>query len=163
MRPDKGFQTVTTIACDGRTMAGDGQASRGQLITARSAQKIVMFEDGRIVGTAGEKPCCRKFLEWLREGGTRPKLKDVAALVLHRDGRLVYHTDSDPEGTETEIPNAIGSGCEIAIGAMMAGAPPTRAVEIAANRDVYTGGKITVFGLPDLPHSGRNSRPNQFY
>jgi ATP-dependent protease HslVU (ClpYQ) peptidase subunit len=137
---------MTTIACDGKTMAGDGLAARNTLITTLDATKVAMLDDGRIVGTAGEKPCCRRFLAWLQDGGARPKLKDLAALVLHPDGRLVYHTDSDPEGTVTGIPNAIGSGCEIAIGAMLAGLSPERAVEIAADRDVYTGGTITVFG-----------------
>jgi len=136
---------MTTIACDGKSMAGDGLAARETLITVLDAIKVTRLDDGRIVGTAGEKPDTRKFRAWLQEGGTKPKLKDLAALVLHPDGRLVYHTDSDIEGTPTGLPNAIGSGCEIAIGAMLAGLSPEKAVEIAATRDVYTGGTITVF------------------
>jgi ATP-dependent protease HslVU (ClpYQ) peptidase subunit len=138
---------MTTIACDGKSMAGDGLATRSTLVTAFDAQKVTMLDDGRIIGAAGEKPDTRKFRAWLQDGGPRPKLKDLAALVLHPDGRLVYHTDSDPEGTATGIPNAIGSGCEVAIGAMLAGLSPEKAVEIAAARDVYTGGTITVFRI----------------
>lgn len=135
---------MTTIATDGKSMAGDGLAVRSSLITTFDAQKVTILDDGRIVGAAGERPDCRKFRAWLQDGGPRPKFKDLAALVLHPDGRLMYHTDSDPDGTPTGIPNAIGTGCEIAIGAMLAGFSPEEAVTVAAERDVYTGGKITV-------------------
>jgi ATP-dependent protease HslVU (ClpYQ) peptidase subunit len=42
-------------------------------------------------------------------------------------------------------PFAIGTGRTAALGAMKAGATARQAVEIAAQIDVYTGGKITSY------------------
>lgn len=138
---------MTTIATDGKSMAGDGLAVRNSLITAFGSPKVVRLNDGRIVGAAGEKPCCHKFRAWLQDGDPKPKFRDFSALVLHPDGRLFYHTDSDVEGTLAEAPNAIGTGSEIAIGAMLAGKSPEEAVAIASQRDVYTGGEIVSFRI----------------
>lgn len=135
---------MTTIATDGKSMAGDGMSSRDSLITAVRSVKVERLSDGRIVGAAGDKPDCARFRKWLCDGGQAPKFKDFAALVLHPDGSLVYHTESDISGTATEAPNAIGSGAEIAIGAMEAGATPEQAIQIAAKRNAWTGGLITV-------------------
>jgi hypothetical protein len=138
---------VTTIACDGKSMAGDGLAARGSLITAFNSEKVVRLDDGRIVGTAGNKADCYKFRAWLRDGGPIPKFKDFAALVLQSDGRLSYHTEDYPAGSPTEAPNAIGTGQEIAIGAMLAGKTPAEAVTLAAMRDIHTGGVIISYDI----------------
>jgi ATP-dependent protease HslVU (ClpYQ) peptidase subunit len=138
---------MTTIATDGKSMAADGLSFRGSLITAFNSVKVERLEDGRIVGAAGDKPECVRFRQWLREGGKPPKFKDFCALVLSPDGSLTYHTEADMEGTPTEAPNAIGSGEEVAIGAMEAGATAEQAIEITRKRNAHTGGLITVVHL----------------
>lgn len=138
---------MTTIATDGKSMAGDGLATRRDMITCETAIKVHRLADGSLFGGAGDKPELAALRAWIDGGekGPRPKAKDMVALVLKPSGELWYYTES--AGAPTEVPNAVGSGEELAIGAMEAGASPEEAVAIAARRNTATGGKITVLEL----------------
>lgn len=47
-----------------------------------------------------------------------------------------------------------GSGCDLALGALMAGAKAPHAVDIASVIDVYTGGKVVSYNIiEELKHS----------
>lgn len=56
----------------------------------------------------------------------------------------VYELDGWTWVRNTNGIYAVGSGARLAIGAMMAGASVAEALEIAAARDPYTGGKLHV-------------------
>jgi len=138
---------MTTIATDGKSMAGDGQASSHGTITDRSKTKVSRLANGDIVGCAGTAEHRALFIQWL-EGGDRPRIKEpFEALILSSNGSLRYCCEKLLEGNETEAPTAIGSGMDFAIGAMDAGACPEKAVRIASERDPHTGGKIIVLSL----------------
>jgi len=136
---------MTTIATDGRSMAGDGLAtSQTVAITDRKMVKVWRLEDGRIVGCAGDRSDALAFRDWLN-GSERPKIvKSFEALVLNMDGTAQYFCDPRLIGDIVELPTAIGSGMSFALAAMDAGASPDQAVRIAAERDPFTGGDITV-------------------
>jgi hypothetical protein len=139
---------VTTIATDGKTMAGDGRTCRDDLVTSEVSVKIHRLADGSLFGGAGISHETRALRDWLDKGGegSPPKAKDLAALVLKPNGELWYYcNDSAP--SLTSAPNAVGTGEQLAIGAMEAGASPERAVEIASRRDVHSGGKVTSLSL----------------
>lgn len=136
---------MTTIATDGLTMVGDGQREHRGTITNRQAQKVRRLDDGSLLGTAGCVAFGDQVVEWLSKGGDKPKLsgdEGFASLLLRPDGKL-FLVGHECEPSEIEAPYAIGSGMDLAIGAMMAGASPRRAVEIAAMCDPGTGGSIT--------------------
>ncbi len=137
---------MTTIACDGRSMAGDGREIECNTITGNAVSKVRRLDDGRIVGIAGNVTDGNAFVRWLSEGGQKPKLPNFKALVLSPDGSLTWY-DAKLEGLNSEAPAAIGSGMDHALTAMDAGCSPERAVELAALRDPGTGGKITVIHL----------------
>lgn len=139
---------MTTIACDGKSMAGDGRACRNDLIVNEAAVKVHRLADGSLFGGAGDKHELQELRAWLDAGaqGSPPKAKDFAAFVLKRNGELWYHTDRSVP-VLTEAPNAVGCGEELAIGAMEAGASAQQAIEIASRRNTSTGGKITALHL----------------
>jgi ATP-dependent protease HslVU (ClpYQ) peptidase subunit len=144
---------VTTIATDGKSMAGDGQRNHQSTITNRQAQKVRRLADGTLVGTAGDVAFGEMFVEWLEQGGERPKYEGDAgftALVLKLSGELLL-AGQDCKSTPIEAPYAIGSGMDLAIGAMRMGAAPDHAVLIASEYDPHTGGAITSFDLTAVP------------
>ena len=137
---------MTTIATDGKSMAGDGQACVESMVTTFDRVKVHRLPDGALLGCAGDSGEIIAFRKWLVEGGKHPRLKELSALLLRTDGVLLYYCEFE-EPSVMSIPAAIGSGRAIAIGAMEAGASPERAVEIAAKRDTGTGGMITALHL----------------
>ena len=137
---------MTTIATDGKSMAGDSLTTAGSL-AVRHAPKVHRLSDGRIVGACGITAECVKIIRWLEGGGDKPELSDdVAALVLNLDG-TVCHIDHKLELLDYLVPCSVGSGGDIALGAMLAGRTPKEAVEISALRDTCTGGEITELHL----------------
>jgi len=137
---------MTTIATDGQSMAGDGLAvdHRGTIVD-HTRPKVRRLADGRIVGASGSSFDADSWAAWVEGGkkGDCPVQDDrFGALILSSDGILWV----DHKGREiaTPAPIAIGSGQDIAIGAMMAGATPGEAVNIACKRDPHSGGRIKV-------------------
>ena len=142
---------MTTIACDGKSLAADGMATCNGIVTDRNMIKIWKLKDGRLLGCAGDAGTAIAFREWL-EGGEKPELNDnFDALVLNRDGECFYYSRPNLVPVPAELPTAIGSGMGFAIAAMDAGATAVRAVEIACGRDTLSGGHITVLHLEPAP------------
>lgn len=137
---------MTTIATDGKTMAGDTQTTGGNhRVSFRP--KVHRAPDGRLFGSSGLTWCCERFARWMMEGGEKPELdEDFCALVLNTDGSIDYYCRKF-EPVRYQAPMAVGSGDDLAIGAMLAGKGPAEAVAIAIERDVRSGGDITVLEL----------------
>lgn len=106
----------------------------------------VLRHDGALIGIAGSVKDAVAWLEWYTAGkrGNRPRVEaGFAGLILRTDG--VYGVSSD--GFEMPIErghHGIGSGGGYAVAAFKGGAAPKRAVEIACEIDVNSGGKIHV-------------------
>jgi hypothetical protein len=147
---------LTTIACDGKSMAADSQTSNGQIYGY--GQKVWRAPDGRIFGACGDTAQCIKFRRWMMEGGEFPKLNEsLTALILNPDGTVDW-IDEDGEMIRMMTPCSAGSGGDFATGAMEAGATPEEAVAIAAKRDTGTGGVITVLHLEEGSKASPASR-----
>jgi ATP-dependent protease HslVU (ClpYQ) peptidase subunit len=132
---------MTTIAWDGRTLAGDGRRTADDVIVTDTAIKVHRVGNA-LVGYAGVCSLQAKFLEWVEKGGDWPfgKDPDFTGLVI-RNGKAVMYLDENPD--ECPTPWAIGSGRHAALAAMRAGADAAKAVEIAKTMDVFTGGTVT--------------------
>lgn len=138
---------MTTIACDGKSMAADGMVSCEGTVFGRNAVKVRRLNDGRIVGVCGSAYNIEPFSEWLNDGGDKPELPDeFEALVLRPDGICLCYNNKCQSIVE-ELPTASGGGKDFALAALDAGCSPERAVEIACQRALGTGGKITVIHL----------------
>lgn len=144
---------MTCIATDGKTMAGDGRALIGQLITTEERVKLIRTPDGSVVGVAGDATAGALVRQWFEKGedlSCIPAVKPgeepgtpFEALVLRPDGRVEL-LDWNFTATQLALPAAIGSGREVAIGLMMAGLSPKEAVERTMTRVASVGGKVTV-------------------
>lgn len=137
---------MTTIATDGKTMAGDSLTTGGNHRVAFHP-KVKRAADGSLFGCSGLSWCGERFARWMTEGGEKPELHDeFSALVLKPDGTVEYYCQK-LEPVSYVVPMAIGSGDDLAIGAMLAGKTPAEAVAIAIERDKNSGGTITVLEL----------------
>lgn len=138
---------MTTIACDGHWMAADGMVTnRNRVIVELDAVKVRRLKDGSVIGYAGVYhigEALRAFLD-----GDTAEVEacgEWTAIRLMPDGSGLYYCDKHPtSGAPCSWPATLGTGGEMALGAMLAGATPKRAVELAAKRDTDTGGSITV-------------------
>ena len=143
---------MTTVATDGLSMAGDGQREHRGTIVTSAAEKVRRLSDGRIVGTAGCVATGIKAVKWLEGGGDAPDFPsdvEFSALILYPTG-IVEMMGHECVLMPVALPFAIGSGMDLAIGAMEAGADPAKAVLIASMRDPGTGGVITSIERPSL-------------
>lgn len=138
---------MTTIATDGTTMACDGRGCVGDIIVSDKGAKIYRLGDGSLLGLSGAAFAGDQFADWLDNGARKDEFpKDIGEYrVLHLlvDGMVRYYSEHSARAWRpAELPIAIGSGGELATGAMLAGASPAEAVEIASLRDPFTGGEI---------------------
>lgn len=138
---------MTTIATDGKSMASDGMCKdQCDTIVMMTREKVRRLSDGRIVGASGNSFDIESWIQWLEAGksGLCPIEGDqFGGLILMLDGTVRW---VDYKGRETivDLPAATGSGQDLAIGAMEAGATAAAAIEIACKRDPYSGGLITI-------------------
>jgi ATP-dependent protease HslVU (ClpYQ) peptidase subunit len=142
---------MTTIATDGKSIAADGQSTAGDMITSTTSIKLTRLPDGSIVGGCGELAPMRRAINCLHAPDAHPDdfTGEFSLLRLFPDGRVSVY-DGCLFGFDIPAPAAVGTGREFAMGAMLAGKGPKQAVEIATQRDVYSGGNITVME-PDKP------------
>jgi ATP-dependent HslUV protease subunit HslV len=138
---------MTTIATDGKSMAGDGLCTdHTETIVDMARPKVFRLSGGRIAGGAGNSFDVDAWMAWLEAGkaGPCPIASDrFNGVILTLDGTILW-VDYKGREVPSPAPVAIGSGQDFALGAMAAGASPARAVEIACARDCYSGGEITV-------------------
>lgn len=128
-------------------MASDGVSIAADVIICRGRNKLVRLKDGSIFGCAGDNRHREVVAAWLNDEAKQPKVNDnFAALQLMPSGEIRYYGD-DLNWTVIDAPAAVGSGSQFALGALDAGADTAQAIEIAARRDPWTGGQITVLKL----------------
>lgn len=139
---------MTTIATDGVSIAGDSLATSGDLVAFRSVVKIWRFKDS-LYGACGLSTDLLKFKEWQKsdeDAEDTPTLSEgFSGIKLSRKG--VWHFDNAFAPHKAPKLWATGSGRELALGALYAGATAHRAVSIAAKLNVNTGGPIRVLYL----------------
>lgn len=152
---------MTTIAAWGREIAGD------TLVTNNGCRvgyvsKIVYFEEqGHYIGASGSMRIVDVLHEMSRNGEVWETWREFSELFRKRlgsdevdgsliavDGSNVWTADSNLNWVRAvEGRSAIGSGSEIAVGALYGGVGVVDAVEIACMIDVYSGGEIEYFIL----------------
>lgn len=136
---------MTTIATDGFALAGDGRSTRNDSVTGRDRIKVIPLLDGSIVGGAGRTADAERAMRHLLADEPGDVKGDYVLLRLFPNGKIATYEGSVLSPIFMKAPQAIGSGSDIAMGAMLAVAAAKEAVQIAAKIDVYTGGKITSY------------------
>lgn len=132
---------MTTVVTDGKVIAVDSQV-KGQFVMQGPYQKLWRLDDGSVIGFCGHCTAWRPVVEWLN-GGEKPQFKkaDFSAIILKPNGDLVY-LDEEMHKEPIFAPYAVGTGSQFALGALLHGATPEEAVEIACKLDSDSGGKV---------------------
>lgn len=141
---------MTTIATDGKTMAADSRVTGGFMNTHR---KLYSIGDS-VFGIAGTVSKVLRVVDWISAGcpdGSKPDVDDEFA-ILQLSPQGLWHWDHAlrPFQYGTSYA-AIGSGAQFALGAMLAGKNPAKAVAIACELDECSGPPIEVARLPRQP------------
>lgn len=147
---------MTTITYRDGMMAADTTTFfRG--IAVGTSHKIELIE-GYLVGCAGDASSGKLFKSWfvdrfLRDVPEKAAFahdSEINALTIAPDGRVTcWDIQLEPIRLKAQF-HAIGSGADVALGAMAMGANARQAVEIAMRFDAHTRGKIDVLRLPAL-------------
>lgn len=135
---------MTTIAWDGRSLAGDTQSSVcGNRV---KAQKIWRLNDDLLFGGSGEFQIVLAVKDWLNGGAEKPKLPSDAEFsgLLIRRGRAFRLWSYLVEVEILEPYAACGTGQDFALAAMFLGKSAEEAVWVACQFDVNTGGDVEV-------------------
>lgn len=140
---------MTVVAYRDGVLASDSAASEGDTI-AHGIKKIYRVR-GNLIGCAGYLSDISKFINWFRAGGEEdefPKMKDLSALMVSREGNVYCYDHIGPTPTQiTSSYCATGSGMQIALGAMYAGADAVQAVKAAIKHNGGCAGPVRTLRL----------------
>ncbi len=143
---------MTTIAVKDGHLAGDHCISIGDTLVISNSPKVVRRHDGDMCGVAGSLSYGCAFIEWFlggekgdRPGGSSEERQPDRAIIVREDGSIEHYDNGDKHVAVITTPYyAIGSGRDIALGAMGGGLSAEEAVRIATVHDAYTRLPITV-------------------
>lgn len=142
---------MTTIVYDhkNKQIAVDGRTTRSDIVCSDNSEKF-RFVDGQVwffTGIAGDQ---QLLVDWFTAGKDKPALVPECEALVIIDGK-VYSNMVAEHGVscqhELKFDESIGSGSKFALAALDHGKSAKEAVEYAATRDIYSGGKITVFSV----------------
>lgn len=136
----------------------DGVIAADTLVThhgSRVAHTQKIFRvNGWLIGASGTLGAVRPAMAWVLDGAdlSRPidfgKVEDAAATFVSPEGVRYYVDTGNPFLVEEVSPfTAMGSGADVARGAMFHGATAVEAVEAAISIDISCGGQIHWLGL----------------
>lgn len=136
---------MTTIAFDGKILAADSAMAWGELFLPAAASKI-MTDQKILIALAGKVTDGRALARWLMAGETKddfPRgIDDDVVLFAHDRKNGSRFVGANGHSECVAAPYANGGGCEVAMGAMMAGANAVEAVRIACKLQVRSRGPI---------------------
>lgn len=124
---------MSVIAWDGQTLAADTCCAYGNIV--RNESKIFFCKEGVWMGCVGNYEDGYKVKEWLEGKEAKPKeLKNSTCLIIRKSkiGKPVATLleEGMQEIPLSSTPFAIGSGKDMAMGAMLAGYNARAAVEL---------------------------------
>jgi len=136
---------MTTIAWDGKTLAVDSMASANGTVISYRVKKLYLSV-GRFsaVAISGSVPAMHEVIAWVRSGEKEspPEIEGNLIGITENGDAFALWPNTSKLFLKIEEPWTGGSGWELAMGAMDAGATAIKAVKIASKRDTNTGGRI---------------------
>lgn len=132
---------MTTIAWDGKILAGDRQTS----MFNGDATKVHRLPNGDLFGACGHLEDAHAVMAWINNGqddDKKPKVEDGFHAIIIRNGKLHAF-----EKKLVMIPYqrpffAVGSGRDFAMAAMLLGKTAVDSIVIASQLDVDTGNSV---------------------
>lgn len=152
---------MTTIATDGVTIAADGLRCSGDEPLSYAERKLVV-DSGVIYAFMGDFAAMPAAIAWHKAGADpreAPRHWDGpdggwTLIVIERGPKCTLYRSRLPYPDPHPFPQAFGSGCNFAMGALLAGASPRNAIEVASRLNVYTGGEIQVVNIAEALAGG---------
>lgn len=138
------------MAADSRAYAGDTHPV-GQKLKAHRIEKGPL--EGSLLGITSSQPGFAEcFKNWVTDGMMMEDIvnstPDIEALLVKPDGSIFYFYDGYvAAGPLTGKVFTLGSGKRYALGAFIAGATASEAVEIACQCDTMCGLPVTTLSL----------------
>lgn len=129
---------MTTIAYDGRSLAGDTQTS---LFNDRYV-KVRTLSDGRLYGACGELQDMIAVRQWLEFSGDKPKVEDGFACIVIAAGECLHYENKLVAMPVAHPHFAVGSGRDFAMAAMQLGKSAAEAITVAHALDIHTGAEV---------------------
>ena len=135
---------MTIICWRNGILASDSQMTNG--ILAGKTKKLFKINNAAI-GFSGDLVDGLKLIEFLRSNDEQPPTlsEDFEALAMDlRTGKCTYYEKQLVPVPILDKFEAIGTGSELAMGAMEHGATAIEAVRVAIKRDINSGGRVVV-------------------
>jgi hypothetical protein len=146
---------MTTIAWDGKLVAVDSQRTRNGDVIVSLTEKKFRIKNNVVYVFMDTPALFKPMVSWVENGANSAIVpKDApgsdSTLFVFEHFRCIKYATDMPYPDEYIAPDAWGRGYEFALGALLAGANATRAIEIASLKDVYTGGSVRTIALTTL-------------
>ncbi len=138
---------MTTIAYKHGILAADTLCTSGMDLRIGNITKIWMGKSymGGLSGTISDGALFKKWLVKDNLKGDIPDFsKDLKAVIIGRDHNIYYMAIAGILVPVDATCAASGTGEEVALGAMHAGASAEQAVEISIGLDIYSGGDVHI-------------------
>lgn len=140
---------MTTICYRGGFLAADTLVTCGGTVLGH-ATKVAVTPSGLLVGAAGTAGYCQRVMDWaVDEDGDipLPKSDESQLLIIDNDNQITLVDAGGSFEIESDY-ISIGSGSDHALAVLAMGGSAMRAVEIASQLDIYTGGEVTFVRRP---------------
>ena len=140
---------MTTVAYRDFSMASDSSCFIGSthILSMRKVWRV----GGGLVGCAGDVADIMKFVRWLKDGADEddyPEMESLEAIVIAPTGIARAYENGHSQGMLIRDPYcAIGSGRDVALGAMFAGSDARTAVKAAIRHTGQSKAPVRVFRL----------------
>lgn len=145
---------MTTIIATKNKLVSDSKVTLGKGYFY-SADKIIKVK-GMLIGAAGLAGDCSRFLEWAKDdfkAKSKPKFEAIdpddkfdGLIVMNNSIHYFCQEYPQPEKINAEF-YGVGSGSKAARAAMIMGATPEQAVEIACQVDDFSGLPLQILTL----------------
>jgi len=137
---------MTTIVWDGKKIASDSRSCSGGLIDPGVCRKLFSNKN-TTSGIAGDYAQALSVMRWMSEGrdpDSEPDFLEPEYEVLMIRNGTGYFFSGELHGYEVSAPFALGTGREVALGAIAAGASARKAVEAACRLDPNSAPPVMV-------------------
>lgn len=142
---------MTTIVYNHKTktIAYDSRITKGSVIVSDAREKRVLRDDIDFF-CSGADSDIPELIDCYIEGRLKSERSLEANAIFVKDGNafiLICTNDLEIIHCLLQENESLGSGGEWAIAALDFGCDAVNAVEYAATKDIYTGGKINIFEI----------------
>lgn len=145
---------MTTIVYRDEVMAADGRGYGGSAYDSSvgAKRKVWRLRDGSLLGcSSGYCGAGEALRDWIDTGAfplDAPAFEKFVLLLVRPDGGVFYYRNGPwPSGPVTADYHAVGSGADVALGALWSGNGAAVAVRAACAHDPMSGPPITTLRL----------------